>query len=461
MLNENDDPTRDAAWLAGETAAAMHDLARTVTGAPPLRLTADTARLSPSRARHRARAARHWWPWLAPLTAAAAVAVLAIALVLIRDIPNGGVVPPNPATSIGASGAPRYYVAVQPAGGNMNGSLVLVVGDSLTGTTLATIAPPSGVTFGGVSGAADDRTFVVQALARSGSATVSEWFEVRLAPGTANPARLTPLPIKAQPAPTASSGNPEAAAVARAFPTALATTGQEIAVAEVTGAGGMAVKVFSVATGLVLHEWTSHDPSLSVSGDAAHGLDTAPTLTWIDGDRALALTTLGQPTRSGTITVDRQTVRRLSVSGPASGDLIADSEVLRDVEVGGHETPAASCGDLFDWPPLVSADGKTFTCSSLGAFFSYPLTAGTTAVGHQDKIDHPVTQATVKGISVSGLLWTSPSGDALVGEWGASDNSIIPTVGHGLQIGVISHGRFTPLRFPTGFTPVTGAFIAW
>ena len=85
--------------LAEETAAAMRELARTVTYAPPLRLA--------PRPEERAlrRAPRRWHLWAAPLTAMAAVIVLAVSLVLIRDIPDGRTAPParpSPAADGGA-----------------------------------------------------------------------------------------------------------------------------------------------------------------------------------------------------------------------------------------------------------------------------------------------------------------------------------------------------------------------
>jgi hypothetical protein len=75
--------------LIEETAAAMRELARTVTHAPPLRLA--------PRPDERAlrQAPRRWRLWAAPLTAMAAVIVLAISLVTIRDISNGRVTPPT------------------------------------------------------------------------------------------------------------------------------------------------------------------------------------------------------------------------------------------------------------------------------------------------------------------------------------------------------------------------------
>jgi hypothetical protein len=438
-------------------------IASTVHEVPPLRLEAAADELrSPERAPRRASGGgsrpRHWRSWLAPLTAAAVVTALALALVLIRDIPNGGAVPPNPATSTGPGGVPRYYAALQPPAGKPNAtfSRVLVVGDSLTGKTLATIPPPAGVeTFVSVTAAADDRTFIVSALARSSSAGI--WFALHLAPGTANPVRLISLPVEPQPVPVNLGLTAVITGVATAFPAALSRSGQELAVTEVTGGGEMAVKVFSVATGQLLHDWSTNDPSLVSKGDGPK-VTAPPTLTWIDGDRALALTMIGPTTRSGTINTNQVTVRRLNATGPASGDLVKDSTVIWDVRTGGHGTPEASCGGLFDWPPLIGADGTTFTCTSTFAFLTFPITAGTTAAG-LGRTDYQVTPSG-DSVFTGAVLWTSASGDTVIGEWGASRKTNM-TVGDGLHIGVISHGRFTPLRFPSGFSPVTAQSIAW
>ncbi len=89
----------------------------------------------------------------------------------------------------------------------------VVVGDSVTGKTLATFAPPAHTTFQSVTAAADDRTFVVFAVtsstgsflpgvkegipaAKSVATLTGSWYELRLTPGTAHPASLTRLPVK-------------------------------------------------------------------------------------------------------------------------------------------------------------------------------------------------------------------------------------------------------------------------
>ena len=61
-----------------------------------------------------------------------------------------------------------------------------------------------------------------------------------------------------------------------------------------------------------------------------------------------------------------------------------------------------------------------------------------------------------------GILWTSPSSDTFIGVW---DTSGGPTHARAtLYIGVISHGKFTPLKLPTSLHSTgileTGS-IAW
>jgi hypothetical protein len=86
--------------LTEETAAAMRELARTVTYAPPLRLAPRPAERALRRAPGR------WRLWATPLTAMAAVIVLAVSLVAIRDISNGRVAPPARPSPAAEGGGP-------------------------------------------------------------------------------------------------------------------------------------------------------------------------------------------------------------------------------------------------------------------------------------------------------------------------------------------------------------------
>src|SRR6202012_875841 len=161
--------------------STTHAIAATVREVPPLRLEPAPDELrSPARAPRRLRGGngrqRRWWSWGAPMAAAAAVVALAISLVLVKDMPNGGTVPKKPPVpAAGPGGAPRYYVALKdvpaktktPTAQIGTTELDVVVGDSVTGKTLATFAPPARTTFQSVTAAADDRTFVVFAVTSS------------------------------------------------------------------------------------------------------------------------------------------------------------------------------------------------------------------------------------------------------------------------------------------------------
>jgi hypothetical protein len=120
--------------------------------------------------------------------------------VLVKDLPNGSAVPPNATASAspaptGPDGAPRYYVALEEPGGNPDKPYQIVVGDSVTGSTLATFAAPKNTAFRSVTAAADDLTFVVSAVTSANESfrpgdegtVTGRWYAVRLAPGTANP----------------------------------------------------------------------------------------------------------------------------------------------------------------------------------------------------------------------------------------------------------------------------------
>jgi hypothetical protein len=458
--------------------STTHAIAASVREVPPLQLERAADELgSKARAPRYLRGGRrrHWWSWGAPLTAAAVVVALAISLVLVRDIPNDGAVSSNSASSTGPGGVPRYYVALKQLAGDMTSSTQrndIVAGDSLTGKTLATFAPPAHTAFESVTAAADDRTFVVFAVTSStgsfgnlsakGATITGSWYEVRLAPGTAHPARLTRLPIKPLSVPR-SNELPGLGAFIDSFGTVLSASGQQLAVPERAAPRGLAVKVFSVATGRLLHEWTTNDPSVVQQ----------PSLAWIDGDRELALVSRGlsvQP--NAKFTVENVTVREWPVAGPASGDLVADSKVVWDMQTGTgksslNPTTVQLCVEpAVGGPVLISADGKTFSCTTAGgwgptdhlSFHTYPLTASTTATA-PGTIDYQVTY-TNEGRYIPQVLWTSPSGDTLIGALFPYTGGP-PPIAKGLHVGVISHGKFTPLRMPASLANAVPGQIAW
>jgi hypothetical protein len=491
VLNENNDPSRDDSWLADETAAAMRDFASTVTEAPPLRLTAG---FSTAGERRRIRGVRHWWSWGAPLAAAAAVVVFALVLVFVKDIPNegpapisNGMVPVNTSPSTaGPGGTPRYYAAIKavaqtsPKIGDDVQYGSIVVGDALTGKTLATFAPPADTAFESVTAAADDLTFIAYAVTSStasflptkGATLSASWYELRLTPGAADPVRLSRLPI----APWSWANKAEsynAPAPGQIWATALSQSGQELAVADtpyfpVTDEtqNWQEVQVLSVATGRLLHDWVENDPNARFATVLGGTGSQASALTWIDGDQALALAT-SRELSSGAATA---TVSRLDVTGSTTDSLAKDSTVLWSGKLTWSD--GSGCYAVGEWPPLLSADGKTVSCTNyaqpksgaspfVASFVTDPLRPGTSAAT-QSRFDYQVTSPLdqngkpLAGGADTSLLWVSPSGGTLIAVWHYIENRPPAT---GVHFEVISHGKLTPLRIPTSLA--TAASIAF
>jgi hypothetical protein len=413
--------------------------------------------LAPSEAgqplRRRTPRPRRWKTWMGPAAAAAALVALAISLVIVRDIPNGRMVPPAQASS--PVPTPRYYVALDNPR-NQNSPDPVVVGDMRTGKRLATINPPAQHTFGGVSAAADDRTFVLDVRDFPWSNTYMQvtprsWYLLRIAPGTAQPARLTRLPIPPTP-----DG-------ARVDGFALSPDGSKLAVMfqpDMMGPapGPVTLRIYSIATGKVLHTWTGPTPNPQSLGVLTFGqdlyVDSDTTLSWIDGGRYLAFS-------YGPEIVSDTTVRILNPDVPG-GALLADSRVVLD------QKPASQpdCLSL-----LVTADGRAIECGA-SAFRGGSGNSGCTGTGARHEPGfYEFSAVTGKLTSVvykytgtcftenAEVVWASPAGGTLIGALSvarkAGDKLELST-----EVGVFSHGKFERLSFPPTFLPVAGA-IAW
>ena len=434
-------------------------IAATVRDVPPLDLGPATGELwSPGRAPRRARRGPRLLPWLAPVAAAAVVVAVAVSLVLIRGPQNGSVVPQPTPTVASPGGVPRYYVALDPVTGKLGTVNGLLVGDTVTGRTLAVIAPPAHMTYQSVTAAADDRTFVAFATETGGSWVNGRWYELRLAPGSAHLASVTSTAIGPQ---SGVAGS------------ALSGSGKYLAVAENGPAEGQRrVVVFSVATGRPLRAWSTRDGSF-----ASWPVYASHLLTWIDGDRAIAFSVDEQATGA-------EIVRRLNVGGPlGEGDLITDSQLIWSTPGGSRPWCVTT--------PLVSADGQAIACATFDSpagrqstitWRVYQVSAQAPAAS-KGTIAYQVTrppQGALVFLS-DNTLWVSPSGSSVIGEWftsalpvatpsrgsdgngsGASATlSVGGTFRGGGYAGVMSHGTFTPLRLPQDILSRPGEFIAW
>jgi hypothetical protein len=411
--------------------AATRAYGETVTEIRPLDLTRPAPRTRPL---------RRFPAWVAPVTAATAVIALAVSLVLIRDIPNGRVVPPKrPAAASGA--VPRYYA--DPIAAGKNPWLDLVIGDLFTGARLATIAPPAGSTFANVTGAADDRTFVADTMpARHlGKPSAVTWYLVRITPGAAPGYRMSRLPL-----PDMRSWTIQGVA--------LSASGDELAMALTPAQPGRPARVlqiYSVATGTLLRTWSTTDTA-AFAGPLANesGMAGATSLYWVDGDRALAFPAVADAQGK----IARQTVRLLDVTA-AGTDLIADSRVI-------WSAPGDGCAR----PPLVTSDGKTVVCPDVSfvtlngtgnntheritlRWLAYSVPAVTARTLYQATVETKVAS----GASIA-VLWASPSGDTVIVDWGVARDTEPPG-----NLGLASHGKFTPLPSVPSFLFVPGP--AW
>jgi len=353
-------------------------------------------------------------PWQAPVLAAAAIVLVAAALVTAKVMRNGGVVPPTspgpaaaPAVPGTTDGTPRYYVSsglVWDAA-HRNGDWAIIAADAQTGKTLGSYNLPKGNTLSwAASGAADDRTFVVQAaVSTSPQQRVSgpaRWYLVKIFPGSADPVRVTPLAIQATPATSIAS---------HVISVALSGDGSELAVVSSTGTS-VVLGVYSMATGRLQRSWSAAISAADwVEFPVVHP-------SWV-GDGTVAFAFARTPHV-------RQEVRTLDVNAAGSG-LLTDSRVVWSQYVPppaggkyGKGTPQ-TCDT-----PFLTGNGLTVVCatSSYSAsdkrlsalWLAYPLATPT----RPRVIGSVGVPLNVKDFAVPNTVkWTNSSGAEVIGNW--------------------------------------------
>jgi hypothetical protein len=392
---------------------------------PPLRLDASPA--SDGRVR-RTRPA-----WFVPLAAAAAVVIVLVGSVaagswLARSGNGkpGNSAAPEPAASAGAfAGVPKYYVALE------NPSLA-VVRATATGATLARIT--TSTPFAGVTGAADDRTFVLDAERQVMGHTVQwpdppKFYLLRLtASGTEQ--SYTRLILQALPKGTAVTG------------LALSPDGSKLAVEVTSGndwpAGNLQeIRIYTLASG-TFRTWSTYgstDPEDS-GGFTGSGVDGAQTISWTADSRTLAFDWS-----------DRAEIGVRLLDTTASGDnLMADSRLaVIDVTFGTQSRPQS-----FPFPAkdnvsscvtdeIISLDGSAIVCGYTTSMDGHSTTTG--FIRYSTRTGNPVRLLGVyrfrgqAGGDIS-LYWVNSTGTILIG------GTLTP---HGIQVGVINGQKFTRL----------------
>jgi hypothetical protein len=464
VLNENSGPNGNLGWddarLADETAAALRDLASTVTDAPPIRLKAPAT--SRARAARRARGARRW-SWGAPALAAVTIAAVAIALVLVRNIPNGRVPSPAPSATSATpvnptlvAGVPEYYVAWMQAD-----RPYLMVGNTLDGGSEGIIPSPKGIYLNGVYGAAaDDRTFIVTGT-RVPAPGTTVWYLLRLRQGQ-SPMTMATLPI---PVPQDPAG------------VALSPDGTQVAVA-VNGSPAT-LRVYSVATGALQHSWTAPSGKFAALKTTSNSWQfTQLVLRWTTDGRQVAFAW------------NAKQILSIGTTAP-DGSLLANGSVLAAIGTTQVTDGTFTCNAWQGWEPVTvtrgPSAGQGVICGG-GALNELPQTVNPTA---NPSASHTAGKAACSARtqpSVGFLMATKNSGDSYLGitagetecpataqtgdgayiGWSNADGSIVIGSlvwdGHA-RFGIFRGQRFTPLpKLPVSMPVPTGMLVgtdAW
>jgi hypothetical protein len=450
--------------VADRTRAAMDAITSQVYDAPPLRLPPPLA-WAPLGSRRRWRALaprRRWGAWLAPLAAAAAVIALAVSLVAVRGTSGGHKLVPTVSPAGAAVSFPDYYLTFNQPVSDETVPVGLELRSTLTGKTLSTLQPPPGLSFAGITGAADDRTFVADAHrdpygAFNSGGRSRTWYLVRVT-GTGSHARLTMtrLPVPATPAGT------EILAIA------LSPDGTKLAVGTApwttdTTHAKQALTVYSVATGAVLRTWTTPPgrASWAIMSGGEGGADPNTGVAWV-GNHSLAFA--GAAETAGA-SPHELAVRVLDISRP-DGDLLSSSRPTALVPTGkpgGDRSTPFGCDPSWRVNVLITGDGTSFVCGGYGASgarlpesLCKPGAAWNTvafarfslATGKETFLSGYRT--TCQGLAIAAYaVWVNATGSEVIGWMHVA--SSIPG-----RFGVFSNGSFRPLPIP-----VPGTWYQW
>ena len=459
----------------------LHDFTRVIDDAMrPVRPLDLPPTPEPARPARRRPHGRRWPGLLVPLGAAVAVAAVAATLVVVRGLPHVAARPPGiaaispvPAGSGPATGPealPEFFVALSHPHAGMPGPGggvsttpppdPVVVGETRTGRVLATVNPPAGATFAGLTGAADDRTFVLDAMPRQDNPVAvgpRTWYLLRVSPGTATPAQLVKLSIPSIGSRPAIEG------------IALSPDGTKLAVLFQPDAGSPAtgrftLAVYAVADGALAHRWTGTDP---YHGTYDYGSAAPPddnrTLSWTaDGHR------LAFAYRSSKSPGSSLSLRMVDLTRPGNG-LFADSTVILTIAVSATTGKSAiSCETLG-----ITSDGRTAVCGAnmprfprtgivLDAYtrpspwtgcarptdLNYPGIAEVSLASRKLRVIYQVRPQCM-GNGQSTTLWASPSGQAVLSYIGYTND---PSMRPHTEVILASHGSITRLAWPGAAT---------
>jgi hypothetical protein len=404
---------------------------------PPLRLRGTRRTRLP-------RVPGRWGTWLTPLAAAAAVAAVVAASLAISATFHGHTRSTGQAAAarwhgspVGPGSAlhkvPPYFVALsRPT--QSEGDYRAVVRSTVTGRTLATVTPPRPYrVFTWVSGAADDRTFVLAAqrywYVASGQAgmaaenrdntTPTVFFKLTFAPDTYT-ATLTRLNV---PGPIHSL-----------YGMAVSPDGTTLAL----DLGLKSVQVVTLATGTV-RSWAWHG-----SGNIGNWKPMGQVLSWSSDGRYLEFQQWGG--HSG----ETMHIRVLDTSAPGTSLTTAKVIVAYPYRSGAGTLATGNSFLTPDGTRIVTATSfypsQSTPAGSYGQITEYSARTGK-PVSHEDRFS--------ASIGWQEVLWASPDGSALVisDPRGAKDHY----GGRSNILGVLAGNKFTPIPHGDG----NSLFFAW
>jgi hypothetical protein len=435
--------------VSTEEPMSIEDRVRTATqaGATLVRDIGPLAAPDPVRLRRRpAPTARPWRTWGIPL-AAAAVVLVALSLVAVRQFGTPAPSTGGPALTAPAT-VPRYYVSLGEDVTSFFGYRALIVGDDRTGKAIATVSPPHGMLFDGVQGASDDRTFVVMATSQAThGAPPDTWYLLRIAPGTAHPYQLAKLPIKLPGSSPTGTGYARPSGSPTGIAYALSPDDRELAVESFSITGNViTLALYSVSSGAELRAWTT----------SRFTFDLAQlTLSWLSDGRQLAFSY--QPHEGAGL---QNQLRTLDVT--ASGtDLMTASRVLLTRPVQGP----ADC-----WTMYLTPDGGTVICGSQYALYDtgpvsnadcanggLELTAYSVGTGKPVRVLYRYRGACHDGLS--SVLWTDFAAKDVIG---VTEIDVLIQGGKQTdQLGVITGGHIRLLKLPESVSPADYGTVAF
>ena len=349
---------------------------------------------------------------VAGLAAAVAIAVVAVVTV-VASAPSA----PPPPPAVPAANPPPYYVAVTRT--------AAVVRTTRTGTVIASIRDPHpDAEFAGVTGAADDRTFVLLATGISSSAA-DRFYLLRIDPAArlaANRTRLTPLGVRL---PRGSTG---------LLGMALSPDGRSLAIVAFYGpVTANRLVIYDLATG-ASRSWANRgcqDHCVIGQGVPANDLNT---ISWTADGRQLGYVELTGAAR-------HPQFRLLSVNAPGDNALADSRPVTLRAAPGVLQGMAPR--DTF-WPSsLITPDGRSI------------IVDAQTPVGGSDQGSAPTRPAQLLRYSArTGALQAVvgiPPATAGLGlaqvMWSSLDGSTILAIGFrdGNSAGLLHDGRYTPI----------------